>query len=342
MARRVYCTYFDHNYMSRGLALYHSLQRHAPGSRLWVLCLSEACHRALLSLGLPDLVPCALAEFEAADPQVAATRARRNTVEYYFTCTPAWMRFVMDRESDAEWVTYLDGDLYFFNAPEPVYDELRDASVAIIPHRFAPKIARFEKFGTYNVGWVGALNDRDGREVIEWWRQKCIEWCHDYVDGDRFADQGYLDAFPQLSPRVKVLGHPGANLAPWNVGNHAVSIVDGEVRIDGKWQLIFFHFQGLRRDLGAFFFTSHRRYRAPFSPAVRRHIYKPHIDELLAIEAALVPVLEIAPAKPLRRSAGIDLKQAVANAGRRFGTRLFQLLDIATGRAMVVFRNRVR
>ena len=41
MANRVYCTYFDHNYLSRGLALYHSLQRHAPGARLWVLCLSE-------------------------------------------------------------------------------------------------------------------------------------------------------------------------------------------------------------------------------------------------------------------------------------------------------------
>ena len=48
MANRVYCTYFDHNYLSRGLALYHSLQRHAPGARLWVLCLSEACHRILI------------------------------------------------------------------------------------------------------------------------------------------------------------------------------------------------------------------------------------------------------------------------------------------------------
>ena len=75
MADRVYCTYFDHNYLSRGLALYHSLQRHAPGSRLWVLCLSEACYRILVALDLPGLMPLPIAEFEAADPEVAATRS---------------------------------------------------------------------------------------------------------------------------------------------------------------------------------------------------------------------------------------------------------------------------
>src|ERR1700742_1781759 len=68
MTQRVYCTYFDHNYLTRGLALYRSLQKHAPGARLWVLCLSDACHRALTALDLPDLVPCRLADFEAADP----------------------------------------------------------------------------------------------------------------------------------------------------------------------------------------------------------------------------------------------------------------------------------
>ena len=73
MVKRVYCTYFDHNYLARGLALYHSLQRHAPGSRLWVLCLSEACYTALIALDLPNLVARRLADFEAADPEVAAT-----------------------------------------------------------------------------------------------------------------------------------------------------------------------------------------------------------------------------------------------------------------------------
>src|SRR6185437_12164032 len=78
MAERVYCTYFDHNYLTRGLALYRSLQRHAPGSRLWVLCLSESCYQALRALKLANLIPRRLDDFETANPAVEATRARRR------------------------------------------------------------------------------------------------------------------------------------------------------------------------------------------------------------------------------------------------------------------------
>jgi hypothetical protein len=55
------------------------------------------------------------------------------------------------------------------------------------------------------------------------------------------------------------------------------------VLIDADRPLVFFHFQGLRKALRWFIFSSHRVYRAPFSSAVRNHIYKPYVDELLAI-----------------------------------------------------------
>lgn len=340
MKNRVYCTYFDHNYLARGIALYRSLQRHAPGARLWVLCLSEACYQTLDKLELPDLLPVRLADFEAADTEVAATRADRSMVEYYFTCTPAWMLFVQRREPDAEWVTYLDGDLYFFAPPTIVYDELQDAAVAIIPHRYTAKLAKLQKFGTYNVGWVGARNDRDGAAVIQWWREKCIEWCHDYVDGDRFADQGYLDSFPWLSSRVKVIENVGANLAPWNIGNYAIDFRGDQVLIDGALPLIFFHFQGLRKGLRWFIFNSHRAYRAPFSSDVRNHIYRPYVDELLAVEKDVDPILRISAAKPHRRSVAIDIAQYLKSTLRDARLRAFQLLDIVTGRAFLVLRNK--
>jgi hypothetical protein len=337
MANQVYCTYFDHNYLSRGLALYHSLQRHAPGSRLWVLCLSEECYQTLVALSLPDLLAVPLADFEAADPEVAATRSNRSTLEYFFTCSPAWMLFVLGREASADWVTYLDGDLFFFESPAVIYDELGDAAVAIIPHRYTAKLAKLRKFGIYNVGWVGVRNDPEGVAVIGWWRERCIEWCHDYVDEGRFADQGYLDSFSRLSGRVKVIENVGANLAPWNIGNYRLDFRDQRLMIDNTHPLIFFHFQGLRKGLRWFIFNSHRAYQAPFSRQVRNHIYKPYVDELLAIEKKIEPILAMPGTTPHRRSAITDVRQYLKTRLRNVAARIFQLMDILTGRSFLVF-----
>jgi hypothetical protein len=341
MAKHVYCTYFDHNYLSRGLALYHSLQRHAPGSRLWVLCLSEACYGTLVALDLPNLLPRRLADFEAADPEVAATRPSRSLIEYYFTCSPPWMLYVLENEPDAEWITYLDSDLFFFSSPEPIYQELQDAAVAIIPHRYPAKLAKLYKFGIYNVGWVGVRNDPDGIAVIKWWREECIEWCYDYVDDRRFADQGYLDAFLSRCARVKVIGNIGANLAPWNIENYRIECRCGQIWINESHSLVFFHFQGLRKGLLWFIFNSHRIFDAPFSGDVRNHIYKPYVDELLKIEKAINSVVQVSDAKPHRRSAIVGVRQYLKRKVRDIGVRAFQLLDIVTGRAFLVFRGKV-
>ena len=340
MADRVYCTYFDHSYLSRGLALYHSLQRQAPGSRLWVLCLSEACYRVLAALALPNMFPVKLSDFEASDPELAATRANRSTIEYYFTCSPAWMLFVLARESSADWVTYLDGDLFFFASPETIYEQLQGAAVAITPHRYTPRLAKLRKYGTYNVGWVGARNDPQGIAVIKWWRERCIEWCHDYVEAGRFADQGYLDSFAQVSAQVKIIDNIGANLAPWNIGNYEIDLRDNRVMIDAVHPLIFFHFQGLRKGLRWFIFNHHRRYRAPFSRDVRDHIYKPYVDELLAIEKAVDPLLSLSATTPHRRSSITDFQQYLESKLRNLVALSFQLLDIVTGRAFFVFRGK--
>jgi hypothetical protein len=340
LADRVYCTCFDRNYLSRGLALYRSLQRHAPASRLWVLCLDQASHALLVERALPNLVPVALSDFEAADPELAATRSNRSLIEYYFTCTPAWLLHVLGREGSSEWVTYLDGDLFFFDSPEAIFGELANAAFAIIPHRYAAAIQHMRKYGIYNVGWVGAQNGPDGLAAVRWWRQSCIEWCYDHVDGDRFADQGYLQVLAARFPRVKVIENPGANLAPWNIGNYRVAFRNGKVLIDRIYPLIFFHFQGLKREMGYFIFNSHRLYRAPFSRTVRDHVYGPYVDELLAIEHEIGPVVDVSGASPLRRTKVDTTWNSMIGMTRNVGKRLLRILDIVTGRVFLVIRGK--
>jgi hypothetical protein len=335
MLNRVYCTYFDHNYLPRGLALHESLQQHAPGARLWVLCLSEACYRTLTALNLPNLVARRLSDFEAADPEVAATRPTRSMIEYYFTCSAAWMLHVLENERDAEWVTYLDSDLFFYASPEPVYAEMKDAAFGIVPHRFARRLSGQRQYGLYNVGWVSARRCDEGLAALRWWRERCVEWCYDRVEGDRFADQRYLDRLPELFKNTHVIGHLGANLAPWNIEEVRVAWRDGSVWIEDRYPLLFFHFYGLKRH-GQHYFNIHRVYRAPFTDVIKHHIYEPCAVTMWRWEMAVAPYLEGMRVETIRKPFAGAPRDRVINALRLVRGMVNRGLDRATGRTIPV------
>lgn len=283
---RIYCTYFDHRYLARGLALIRSLRRHVPDAQVWVLCLDPEAEYILRETDEPGVTPIALADFERGDAGLAAAKADgRGTVEYYFTLTPSLVRYVLDH-AGAQIVTYLDGDMWFLADPEPVYRAMSDASVLIIPHGFTPRMKHLEKFGIYNVGWLSFRNDTRGRACLEWWRIRTNEWCFDRVEEGRFCEQGYLDQFPKLFEGVHVLGHRGANLAPWNVAASPISLRDGHV-FAGNDEVIFFHFHGLKRLDSGEYLTSHGLYRAPLTALMREGLYCPYLREVRSIESRI-------------------------------------------------------
>jgi len=185
---KVYCTYFDHRYLTKGLVMIRSLRRHVPGAQIWVLCLDARAHGMMEELAEPGVRAIALCDFEAGDAALAKAKADgRSVVEYIFTLTPTLVRYVMRIVPEAEIVTYLDGDLWFLADPEPVYREMGSASVLIIPHGFEPRMKHLERHGIYNVGWVSFRRDSQGTACFEWWRERTNEWCLDQVDAGRFA-----------------------------------------------------------------------------------------------------------------------------------------------------------
>lgn len=286
MQAHLYCTYFDHRYLAKGLAMIRSLRRHEPDARVWVLCLSGRAEQILRSLAEPGVTIVALVDFEAGDDALAAAKNDgRKTVEYYFTITPSLVRYVFDRAPQAEMVTYLDGDLWFFASPEPIYREMGAASVLITPHRFAQSQRHLKRHGIYNVGWLTFRNDAAGSACLDWWRDRNNEWCFDWVDEvhGRYCDQRYLDYFAQKFSGVHVLENRGGNLAPWNVGSSTITKRNGKVFADSD-AVIFFHFHGLKHLAPRQFLTIHRNYRAPLNDIMRHDLYQPYLKELVAIE----------------------------------------------------------
>ena len=274
-----FCAYFDHRYFDRGMAMHESLLQHCPDARLWVLCLSDECYRALKALNFPSIVPVRLAEFEAENPALAVAKANRSLIEYYFTCTASLMGWILMREPEIETLTYVDGDLYFFSGVAPIFEAFKGYSSLIIEHRFPPTLQHMAIYGKYNVGWMSFRRDADGLAALHWWRDRCLEWCYDHLDGDRFADQKYLDRFPGMFRNVLVLAHPGANLAAWNMGYHKLSAQDGEVLVDGE-KLIFCHFHNFKRVLPYVWRTYHHENAIPGYTFLSALLYRPYARAL--------------------------------------------------------------
>ena len=281
-----FCTYFDHRYLSRGLALYSSLKAHCKGFSLHVLCLSEACHDTLKSLNLPNLHPISMDEFEAGDCALLEAKQNRSLVEYYFTCTPSLPLYVLKHFPQADMVTYLDADMYFFGDPAAIFEEMGDNAIAIVAHRFPERVRYRERYGIYNVGILAFRRDAHGLACLMWWRERCLEWCYDREEDGRFADQKYLDDWPTRFQGVIVLSHKGVNTAPWNLENHEMSLQDGKIMV-GDQPLILFHFHGLKRKGTWTYDPGVALYETKISSLVRKKVYHPYIDALSEAAEAL-------------------------------------------------------
>ncbi|MGA2585576.1 MAG: glycosyl transferase [Candidatus Aminicenantales bacterium] len=306
-----FCTYFDRNYLPRGLALYRSLRKHCSEFRLWVLCMDEATHEVLTQLKLPEVELIALKDFERNDESLRSAKQNRSQVEYYFTCTPSLPLYVLNHWPEVDLITYLDADLFFFSDPGPLFAELGTGSIAIIGHRFPPRLRQYrEKYGIYNVGWLSFRRNEHALACLNWWREQCIAWCYDREEEDRFADQKYLDDWPIRFHNVVVLEHKGANLARWNLANYRIDFRNGKCWVDED-PLIFFHFQGFRQVM-----------RGMYDPGLWCYQIRPSLQMLNGLYFPYIKALrEIAPERSLqslrykKKKTGL-LRKAKSTAGR--------------------------
>ena len=243
--KRFYCTYFDRNYVVRGLALIRSLEQHsATDWELFVICMDEETREILERFALPNITLVSMARIEEADPELAAAKNDRTRVEYLWTTTPAIILWLLENHPAIDLLTYLDADLYFYSSPEPIFAELGHESILIHEHRYTPELRDMEINGKYNVGLLCFRNDENGKHAVRWWRERCIESCVYDVKNGKCGDQVYLNDWPKRFPSVHVLQHRGAGVAPWNVDQYTITQRGEHVLVDGV-PLIFYHFHAL-------------------------------------------------------------------------------------------------
>ncbi|MBI2061769.1 MAG: glycosyl transferase [Nitrospirae bacterium] len=274
-----FCTYFDHRYLARALALHQSLKRVCPPFQLWTLCMDTPSFDLLSKYAPPEIRPIALDTLERSHPELLEVKKSRSPVEYYFTCSPFLPYYILSTEPEVDLLTYLDADLFFYSDPAPLFEEMGKGSIGIIGHRFPPHLKGLEAYGIYNVGWLSFRKDERALECLRWWSARCMEWCYDRPEPNRFADQKYLDDWPSRFDGVVVLQHKGANVAPWNVGGSNLNMDGTAPLVDGD-PLLFFHFHGLKHLAGRIYDPQLGRYHLHLNHGPLRALYRNYIRAL--------------------------------------------------------------
>jgi hypothetical protein len=273
-----FCTLFDSNYLSRGIAMYESLKKHCGDFHLYIFAFDEQSMAILKKLNLEKATVISLKEFE--NEELLRLKPGRSKAEYCWTCTPATILYIIEKYN-VNMCTYLDADIFFFSSPKALLDELQPGSVMITSHRYTEKYDASVPFGKYCVQFMVFKNNDPGLKVLHWWRDRCYEWCYARQEEGKFGDQKYLDDWPERFPGIHELEHLGGGLAPWNIQQYEIyqkndRVYGREKKTNKEFEAVFYHFQGLK-------FYSNGKIElgwCELTENIRNIIYKPYIKTL--------------------------------------------------------------
>lgn len=291
-----FSTYFDINYLPRALCLLDSLEQHCGAFTVYALCLDDICLERMKELGRPNVIPIGLAELESAVPVLIPLKNERSLLEYYYTCGPSFLCLLMERYPEIDVLTYLDADLYFFSDPQPLFDQFKGYSIGVVPH-YMPEHRKEAWQGKYNVGWNNFRRDTNGLACLYWWRDRCFEWCYMRYEDGKFADQLYLNQWPNLFKGFYEHIHHGADVGVWNVKDYLFSLRNGQVFVDND-PLIFYHFHGFKKVVKNIYNAELEFTMRPLSSILKQHVFAKYIERLEKYSGGKNPTASISEYRP--------------------------------------------
>jgi len=279
-----FATIFDINYLSRGMVLFETLKKHHVEFVLYIVCLDDATKNYFLNQNYPEIKLIELSEIESEYKELENAKNNRSRTEYIFTLSPYYPSYILKKNPELPFICTLDADQYFLASCIFVFEELHSHSVLIMPHRFVPNLAHWNGFGKYNVSFQIFKNNKIGNDCLSLWRKQCLEWCHDYLEGGKYADQKYLDTWQDyFGNEVKEIDNIGIGLAPWNVGDKKIEKKSGQVFVNDT-PLVLYHYQGLRFVRDKVAYANMELYQVYLMPNLKQLVLKKIIRDLSCLQ----------------------------------------------------------
>jgi hypothetical protein len=279
-----FCTLFNTTYLSRGLAMYQSLEKHATDFHLYIIAFDDHCFDLLNKLGLESATIISLKKFE--NERLLEAKKDRTAGEYCWTCGSSSIKYCIETYH-LDHCTYVDADLLFFKDPKVLIDEMGEKEVLITEHRYSPRYEQSATSGKYCVQFMTFRNTWGGMEVLNWWVDACLTWCYDRFEDGKFGDQKYLDDWTTRFSTIHVLQHLGGGVAPWNVQQYDFGTVGAKVQgtslaTTEKFDLVFYHYHGFHYTKNDSYSLSNDCYQLERNHV--KHIYRAYGTALFMAE----------------------------------------------------------
>lgn len=274
---RTFCTLFDKNYLYQGVALYHSLLRHAGDFRLYALCMDSTAFAMIEKLGFDTMIPVHIDSLITTE--VAALRERTTHGQFCWACQPLICRYVLD-SAGVDMVTYLESDSLFFSDPAVLFDEIGPRSVSLSPHNYSAEFDHADVSGKFCTQFNAFRNDATGHTILAHWTASCFKY--DKSAPRAYPGQTELDDWPERFDGVAVIRNPGAGVAPWNIRGYRLNAAGATPTVNDA-PVVFYHYH----QYGRFKSGAHELGSYPLTRDVVDCFYRPYVAAVREAERAV-------------------------------------------------------
>lgn len=244
------------NYMPKALILGKSLKKYNKNIKFYVIMVEREIPKEVTT-EMYDIIDKIILAKDLGYEDFDKFIFKHSIVEASTSVKGQALLYLLEHEKEDK-VVYIDPDIKIYNKFTKL-DKLLDSNdIILTPHVTSPEgnerdIINNElgslKYGAYNLGFLAVSNTDEGLRFAKWWRDRLNLYCYDDIPNGIFTDQKWVDLAPGMF-NVYILKDEGYNMAPWNLSTRKLyKDEDGELCVNNKYKLVFFHFSGF--DSGA-------------------------------------------------------------------------------------------
>lgn len=272
MHPKVVVTVCSVNYLAHAKGLADSMIKYNPGYKVIIGLVDKLDDDFDISPYSPHTL---LQVHEMNLPKFTEMYRRYNVFELNCSLKSFFVRWTLDKYKP-EFVVYLDVDMLVYDSFLPVENMLKEFSILITPHitkpfpddGLKPRENDILKTGMFNAGFFAVKNDDTGNIFINWWKDRMVDQGYERPKDGYNADQNWLNFVPLYFDKVKVVKHPGCNVAYWNFHERTIEKKGDKFFVNNE-PLLVFHYSGYAVEHPDKISKHQERFSRQNNPAIR-------------------------------------------------------------------------